>query len=1042
MDYTHYRDILIAHLRRQLIGPGPDRDVESDDLILKERRPSDTYPTGLLFPTLTDGSSLDASVADDEDDAGTDGDRPEVEPVKRPPFVPPSSVGFTFHVSKDAELHIFPWAVHYEHAGTNPQAWRRVPLSRKEATLEVFSSPDRPGEIRRKIWGGRAELYLSWRERDSGWLVTVSLANRQQAPENWTQDSKARIEFESRIFFETELRCVLVQGRVLSYPGKDPLLMSEEEQELELQYRHHAIHGVGHGTAVNWEQDESGRVAALYADFLPRAEIPRVTPDNPELDQTTLTLDYLASPPDSTDLLQSLEAFVDAYAHWAQQQAKELDDFSAAEQAAAQRILKRIDTAIERMRAGIALLRRDDTSLRAFQLANQAMRKQMHHRASDREPRWRPFQLGFLLLTLSSVQDESDPWRDTVDLIWFPTGGGKTEAYLAVIAFVIIHRRLAHGEAGRGTSVIMRYTLRLLTQQQFQRAVKLIFALELLRREQPERLGEEPISAGMWVGAASTPNTFDNARKVLRQAPNEPRSLIFTRCPWCDTPLWHSAEQPVEDFHCPNDDCEMNARGRAPLPLHVVDEALYAHPPSLLFATIDKFARLAWEERAHVFFGRDGQRPPELIIQDELHLVASALGSIAGIYEAALDSILQHKGVRPKLIASTATIRDADLQVRRLYARQQAVFPPPGLRVDDAFFTRTLPLDEAPGRLYLGYLPAFMNRAKAFARLAAVLLEAPVACFEQEEEPMLLDAWWTLLVYHGSLRGVGQSHNGLLYDASAWLQASPSGRRRLPLKIRQLTSTMSAQDNSHTFQRLERGVDNPDHLDAVLATNMISVGLDVGRLALMIVNGQPLTTAEYIQATSRVGRSGVPGLIIANYYRSQARSLSHLENFRPYHESFYRFVEPTSVTPFTYQARKRALHAALVSLMRHAVPQLNPNQDAQRFDPAQADIQQALQLFAHRCGQADPEQAEATKKHIEDLARAWADRANDSRQKSRRLVYSRRRTDRSVDILLHSHGDTQTGLWETLNSMRNVEETTMVYATGLFEPPCATRSRR
>ena len=468
---------------------------------------------------------------------------------------------------------------------------------------------------------------------------------------------------------------------------------------------------------------------------------------------------------------------------------------------------------------------------------------------------------------------------------------------------------------------------------------------------------------------------------------------------------------------------------------------MYANPPSLLFATIDKFARLAWEARASVFFGGDGRRPPELIIQDELHLVAGPVGSIAGIYEAALDVILQQRGVRPKLIASTATIRDADLQVQRLYAREAAVFPPPGLDADDAFFTRTLPLTEAPGRLYLGYMPAVMGRAKAFSRLAAALLEAPLACFEQDEEPMLLDAWWTLLVYHGSLRGVGRSYNSLLYDTSTWLQDSPTARKRLPLRIKQLTSTMKAQENSKTFQRLELGVDKPGYLDIVLATNMISVGLDVARLATMIVNGQPLTTAEYIQATSRVGRSEAPGIIVANYYRSQARSLSHLENFRPYHESFYRFVEPTSVTPFTWQARKRALHAALVSLMRQAIPSLNRNRDAQRFDPEKAEVRQALQGLIQRCGQADPEQAGAIEQHLEELAREWKNKAAESAQKARRLVYYSRQVDHSVDILLYSHGDVLVGLWETLNSMRNVEENAEAYATGYFDPPCAARSR-
>ncbi len=1038
MDYAKHRNELIGYLRRSLLGPGSAEDAESDDHTLNQL-PSFHFPVGLLFPVLPGGESRDPSVVDDDDDAIEDDETTRAEPVKRAPFVPPSSVGYTFHASRDVELHIFPWATRYECADGGKNAWRRVPLTHREATVEIFTPPDQACELRRPLWGGRAQLYLAWREHEDGWLVTVSLANRQEAPWNWRQDEQARREFESRILFEVELRCVIVRGRVQPYPEKDPALMDEEEQTLELLYRDHHIYGVGHGAAVDWTLDEQQRVVALFTDFLPRAEAPRVTADNPELDKKTLNLDYLAEVRDRRELLDRLGKFVDAYAAWRLRQADELAALDDDEQAIGERLAERIDTAIQRMRAGIDLLAADETAMRAFQWTNHIMRRQMRQRARnpDKSVKWRPFQLGFILLTLSSVQNEADPFRDTVDLIWFPTGGGKTEAYLAVIAWLILYRRMAFGEQGGGTAVIMRYTLRLLTQQQFERAVSLIFALELLRRERPDALGEEPITAGLWVGSATSPNTFKAAREALKKEPETPRELIFTECPWCDTPLWGRSDLPVEAFHCPNADCEMNADGQQPLPMQVIDQALYRQPPALLFATIDKFARLPWEERAHVFFGCNGQRPPELIVQDELHLVSSALGSVAGLYEAALDSIIRFKGVRPKIIASTATIRDAERQVRRLYAREHAVFPPSGLSADDAFFTRTVPLEQAPGRLYLGFMPAMMNRRDAFSRLAAALLEAPLACFGDADEPSLLDAWWTLLIYHGSLRGVGQSHNSLLYDVARQLQESGIGEHRLPLKVSQLTSVKSAQENAATFERLEKGVDHSDHVDVALATNMISVGLDVGRLALMIVNGQPLTTAEYIQATSRVGRAGVPGLIVANYYRHQARSLSHLEHFRPYHESFYRYVEPTSVTPFTYQARKRALHAALVSLMRHALEKLRENLQAQRFNSDDPEIDAALEMLAQRCRQADPERGEDTEQHLRELARAWSDKAKNCAARNRRLVYSTGRHDKSVDALLYSHGDRQIGLWETLNSMRNVEDTARVYATGIFDPPCA-----
>ncbi|MEA1866789.1 MAG: helicase-related protein, partial [Thermodesulfobacteriota bacterium] len=428
------------------------------------------------------------------------------------------------------------------------------------------------------------------------------------------------------------------------------------------------------------------------------------------------------------------------------------------------------------------------------------------------------------------------------------------------------------------------------------------------------------------------------------------------------------------------------------------------------------------------------------------------LGSVVGIYEAALDTVLILRGIYPKYIASTATIRNASRQIKRLYGRENpAIFPPPGLSAEDSFFTRTVPVGEKSGRLYIGYLASAMKRRDAFAVLSAALLAAPLVQFSDNKE--LLDAWWTLLVYHGSLRGAGDSHNALQYFSSEYLRrnldpsisaekeepedkAKGTERRSRGNKIAQLTSVMSSEKNSQTFARLGKSCEEADCLDAVLATNMISVGLDVGRLALMIINGQPLTTAEYIQSSSRVGRSDVPGIIFTNYYRTQARSLSHYEAFRPYHESFYRFVEPTSVTPFTSQARKRALHAALVIVMRHSIGFLRTNDSANKFDPDNSMIKQAIHTLVKRCQQADCGHAGETQAHLKSLSNVWAEYIQECRHNERKLVYQQASNDRASDPLLHTHQDSIQGPWEeTLHSMRNVEDTGLMRVTGLFDPP-------
>jgi len=602
----------------------------------------------------------------------------------------------------------------------------------------------------------------------------------------------------------------------------------------------------------------------------------------------------------------------------------------------------------------------------------------------------------------------------------------------------------------------------------FIRASRLICARELIRQQRDD-LGVEPVSIGMWVGDATSPNTFDKAAEQIRTAidADEVPELVIKECPWCGDRF--AAKRNYEcsgrqfHFHCRNAECDFAATPKRPLPCNIVDEALYKDPPTMLVATVDKFARLAWEQRANAFFGGNKQRPPELIIQDELHLIASALGSVAGLYEAAIDTVVQLRGVHPKYIASTATIRMADQQVKRLYGRDVAVFPPPGINCDDSYFARTVPLEQRPGRLYVGYLAPLLNRQQCLAPLAAALLMAPDELFaDAEDKEALLDAWWTQVVYHGSLAGVGNSHTAFASDVRDFMQllfgttvtdhrlektqgcskdpeqdssnesvkehVKRQATDRTTPAIAQLTSLQSAAQNANIFARLNQHRTEDGCLDAVLATNMVSVGLDVGRLALMVINGQPLTTAEYIQASSRVGRSDTPGIVFTNYYRAQARSLSHYESFRPYHDAFYRFVEPTSVTPFTYQARLRALHAALVIVMRHGDERLLDNSAAGSFDINHSKVKNATDRFTRRCTAAAPNQKDEIIRHIHALLKDWQNEVDNCDTGKRQLSYQASDNDNRQDRLLHNHGDRIPGLWATLQSLRHVENTALLKA--------------
>ena len=924
------------------------------------------------------------------------------------------------------------------------QEYDRTELDRHFLAWSASDAPDAP------IWDDRAGIDVRARPHRDGAILTVTLFNRQRLSSG-PERARERIE---KSLFETRVECLVESGELVEYPRVDPALLTEEEQELELQYKDRRIYAVGHGAAVDWDAGPH-HPPRIWSEFMPTAETPMMTVDTGSGGQV-LELARLARAP----LHDELEGFVEGYAGWIEAQRHRAGGLrNVHEQAASRRVCDRMAVALERMRRCVELLRTDPVAARSFQLANRAMLDQMRqadHGGGETEARvfrWRPFQLAFLLTVMESTIREDDDFRDVLDLIWFPTGGGKTEAYLGLVAFLIAWRRLKHPDTGGGTVALMRYTLRLLTRQQFERAVRIIFALELIRREDPS-LGNDPITAGIWVGGASTPNTFREAGESVAEVEagrsTARHALLLDQCPWCRTPFDvsnYDAKAGSFHFRCVNRECAFGEDGR-PLPCNVVDDALYKEPPSLLISTIDKFARFAWEARAGAFFGANrGRRPPELVIQDELHLITGPLGSVAGLYEAGFETLFIRSGVRPKYIASTATIRMAREQVRRLYGRDLAVFPPPGLSCDDSYFARTD--DARPGRLYVGYLAPMLDQQHCLAPLAAALLAGPQWVFDRDQErERLLEAWWTQVIYHGSLKGVGNSHNAFLThvrDFGVRLMGEHSQGRRSDAedggnggrpdahhsagsdrfqapRIAQLTSLQTAQEIAETFGRLVEERGSARCLDAVLATTMVSVGLDVPRLALMIVNGQPLTTAEYIQATSRVGRGEVPGLVFANYYRHQARSLSHYESFRPYHESFYRFVEPTSVTPFTYQVRSRALHAALVSAIRHGCDRLRGNKSAGAFDAASEAVQAVVAELKQRCERAaGPGHATDIATHIDHLVDEWHEEASRCRRDKRQLSYQAKDNERNEDRLLRGYDEVRAGLWRTLHSMRNVE---------------------
>ena len=878
----------------------------------------------------------------------------------------------------------------------------RVPHEVPEFVLDFSNGDYADNEENRNLDGTDAKLVALRRKiAEDIWSVTVMLVNGlSESPVKAN-----RCIFQSKIEIGTHNNDFVF---VESNPNPDISAMDDEERSLDLLYRHKKIYGTGLGTSVDWKIDDKGN-GSIWNDFFPITEVPSMSfslPKNDLLGDGELSMKYL-SDLDSSDRetkLKSMRSLVDLYRQWIEDLEKTAAELDARYASAAVKNIQECKRAYQRMYAGIETLRSNDNAYRAFLLANRAMFMQRIHiamqgemaqtnadrypgdeeisdrlcgmdysRESDANCRWRPFQIVFLLMDVNSIVDDQSTERSIVDLIWFPTGGGKTEAYLGLTAFTIFYRKLAHPKQSSGTAVIMRYTLRLLAAQQFTRAATLICACEYIRQDCAQRrhkypaypLGKEPITIGLWIGGTHIPNKnegsdsaqyhLDKLLKVsnyyyVRNEKERHNKFQVLKCPWCGTKMvkddkdkklvgeWgYSMNGRHFYMFCPHEDCDFTKK----LPIQIIDEELYQAPPTLLFGTVDKFAMLPWDGRIGAFFGvGSDNRTPELIIQDELHLISGALGTVVGLYETAVDAICGQKGIFPKVIASTATIRRAKEQCSVLYNREVVQFPAPGLDVEDSFFAKESSIDYEKGvygRKYVGVMPSGKTKAMAEIRAMAALLQK---AYTMELPDAVKDKLWTLTVYFNSLKDLGKASTLVDDDVKDFIVRTANRMfttRRLIISADEMTSRVSTTELNETLDKLEKIEYSKENEEAkryasnvLLATNMISVGIDVARLNVMLMIGQPKLTSEYIQASSRVGRS-FPGVAFVQYDATKSRDRSHYERFRSYHESFYRFVEPTGATPFSRPARERALHAVLISIMRQMTG-MSEDKDAINFD--------------------------------------------------------------------------------------------------------------
>lgn len=980
-----------------------------------------------------------------------------------------------------------------EEEGKTRKWWVRVPVHFVvKVDAEKLLGPQdilEHGEIKNAVNNEDLDIQtdiLSRPFKDTERLVTISLINRTEVARHTSSESICLFQAAFKVQVVTPDQSPLI----LPYPEMADLkVLDDEERSIALLYRKTKTFAVGHGCAADWSEVINDKVNTVQTSFLPSYETKSMTPDIKRDDGTDIVVSMkdLAGLNPNQDGIEQLEEIVCLYEKWIEMRWKDASKLNSTLFSAAERNLQECDKCVKRMRKGLEYLKNPGVS-RAFRLANQAMLLQQLVGGSLRtaevidetirfsspylvpdltampnnKGKWRAFQIAFILMAMESAAESDSPERETVELIFFPTGGGKTEAYLGLSAFSIFMRRLKN-KADAGVHVLMRYTLRLLTADQFQRASRLICSMEYIRRQHEEHLGSDEFSIGIWLGGDTTPNNHTKAKSMLtelRSGKSKVNPFLITSCPWCGAKMGKLSSNQNKSIltkgnrrstkiknrsqtnftvhgyrvadgkiiiHCTDNECPFSEK----LPVYVVDDDIYEKRPTFIIGTIDKFAQLAWDSQPRAIFGlgKDGTRissPPGLIIQDELHLISGPLGSMSGIFEVLIEELCTdyrtNKGIKPKIVCSTATIRRYQKQILDIYARTEAaLFPAPGLDADDSFFA-TYARDKngklMPGRKYVGLnAPGLGSMQTLQVRSLTSLLQAPFAMNEQERDP-----WWTLLIFFNSLRELGTTVTLLQSDIPNHLKVIKN-RENLDYKelrhlnkIKELTSRLSSDEVASAISELKTEIGSGTVTDVCLASNIIEVGVDIDRLSLMAVVGQPKTTAQYIQVTGRVGRRWYerPGLVVTLYSASKPRDRSHFEKFRSYHEKLYAQVEPTSVTPFSPSVVDRMLHAVMVGYVR----QFGHTDEVDSPSPVPEDLlAQLREIICSRVKSIDEEELGNIQKIFERRISQW--------KTLRPSEWSKKRSADDYPLLYFagSYVDptTRRMSWATPNSMRNVD---------------------
>lgn len=1148
------RENLTDILERELLGP-----AHGDDELL-DAVPDALYLVGRIAPAKLIGKggvtlAEDAENAADEDvvsagesdlgrgvpavqeseTAGSDDEGAEDVPLRRGLMIP-ASMGLRFQVGLDVESVVIraEWGTYRSEEtdevtalGRQKRKFRRTqhayPVIVPVGSLQAGETADYPLEDSILI---RVDVM----DYEGKRIVEAALCNDRETPRQIPVDAWL---YQTKLYVEANTSAPQKDVFLpVADAMKDPYLDSEPElARLQLQYRDRLEFGIGRTCSVDWTVAEGARRATqVRTTWLPVSE----TPQTSALDIDGVLLDMTKLETVSVrELAAGLRPIVEGYQSWLDGQKSRAIALPDHLQDVAAEAIQDAGVVAKQLERGMDFLLGDEEALRCFRFMNRVMADQRiqtqvaelrashpklslnaaHAQVLKLGPRahsWRTFQLAFVLMQLEALTNPEIKRRSSsmakAELLFFPTGGGKTEAYLGLAAFTFgIRRRqgVIDGADGRidgntGVAVLMRYTLRLLTAQQFQRATALVCAAEVARRKDEATWGTEPFRIGLWVGTAVSPKRYDEAAEQLAEA-NDGRKYGLTvlqlqRCPWCGTPIepknvkGDDAQRRIrvycgDDFgDCPfSEGAQVSSEG---LPVLTVDEEIYRLAPSFVIATVDKFARLAREGEAAALFGyvrkwcerhgyvhddqhkfckidiggkhpsRNGMpsasvratdrlRPPDLIIQDELHLITGALGTAVGAFELAVDVLTTWKdaagnSIRPLVVASTATVRNAAEQIKALYGRRVTIFPPQVLDVSDTYFSTEVPVTpKTPGRRYIGISTTGVRLTSAEIVVASTLLSAGQILMDQAQapaadKPVSADPYMTLVGYFNATRELAGMARYVADDVQTAIKKRRPGKNFPPrygtqpagLNVAELTSRVSSSDITGTLDQMGLAFDphwdsnegkklravesraareankrftyrRPDPYDVVLATSMLQVGVDVTRLGLMLMIGQPKNTAEYIQASSRVGRDASrPGLVVTLGNWARPRDLAHFEQFRHYHETFYSQVEPLSVTPYSYTSIDRSLDGVLVSAARVSeatrAEGLSNERSAWRIDDSLGRLDLLIDQIVERAKIAGGEEAaHVVEERLKNRRDQWSKRRAFVQKKHHQLVYEK-----------------------------------------------------